>query len=63
MNRWALRPTDTFTGRRALIGTSMATDACGGLTDPAAVHPLGTFRRTLGMNDLFYSPTRNRGRS
>jgi hypothetical protein len=23
MNRWALRPTDTFIGRHALIGTSM----------------------------------------
>jgi len=63
MNRLAPPPTGMFIGHHALIGTSMATDACGGLTDPAAVHPLGTFRRTLGMNDLFYSPTRNRRRS
>jgi hypothetical protein len=26
MNRWALRPTDTFIGRHALIGTSMVMD-------------------------------------
>lgn len=26
MNRWALRPTGMFIGRRALIGTSTATD-------------------------------------
>ena len=26
MNRWVLRPTGTFIGRRALIGTSMAMD-------------------------------------
>ena len=36
MNRWALRPTDTFNGRRALIGTSMVMD-CFCRTDTLAL--------------------------
>ena len=36
MNRWALRPTDMFTGHHALIGTSMATD-CFWTTDALAL--------------------------
>src|SRR5262249_62353774 len=48
MNRWALRPTDTFIGRPALIGTSMAMD-CFCRTD--------TFRAPGSLCALRLTPT------